>query len=743
MASETGSVVGSRVSALAIAASLLGGLASPASAQETDPADPQVQPQDRAKANDPELSPNVIIVTARKREETLQDTSTAVSVVGADLLQDKQVADVTQLQSLVPTITIGETVGLLKINMRGLGNSTVTRSEDSDVVLHVDGAVVSRQEAQGLAFFDLDRVEVLRGPQGTLYGRNSTGGTINLVTRKPTRTFEGYASFSVGNYDYASAEGAVGGPLSDTVSARAAFVATQRGGYGTNIVTGNDIEDQKRYAGRLQVQYEPTPDLTILLGGEYANQDDASGFFPYQNKLFPFSPTYVPRGAGGFSDPSTRNGASNFDPRLEKETWSLTGTVGYDLSDTITLRSLTNYRELDFYVGQDLDKSAILTPTFAGIPLDDKQFSQELQLVYTDDRLSAIGGLFYFYEKFGGSTDVGTGPNQGVYLSLIGESETRAFAPFFNVSYEVLDSVTLRVGGRYTTEERSIVNDTILNGTRITTDNDIADDEREISAYTGEYGVDWEPAEDLLVYATFSQGFRSGAALIFQSNSPIIEPTTVDNYEIGLKVGDERLFVNVAAFLADVQNVQRTQASVDSNGLLNTRVNNVDALRNKGIEIEAGWSPTNNFNLFGSLAYLDSEFQDFVTDDPIVQGVNPIQVAGNTPAQAPEFKFNIRGDYTFEFGNGSELELASDVGYQSEVFFDEFNRAPFRQDGYALVNASATYSFAERPLSLQLWAKNLTDEMVLADMGFSAFGQVISQMYIPPRTVGATLRYEF
>lgn len=206
MASEFGRAFLPRASTIAVAAGFIGGMTGPALAQEAPAREPSPT-QSQASATDAQSSQNTIIVTARKREETLQDTSTAVSVVGAELLQNKQVADVTQLQSLVPTITIGETVGLLKINIRGLGNATVTRSEDSDVVLHVDGAVVSRQEAQGLAFFDLERVEVLRGPQGTLYGRNSTGGTINLVTRKPTPTFEGYASFSVGNYDYAWRKG--------------------------------------------------------------------------------------------------------------------------------------------------------------------------------------------------------------------------------------------------------------------------------------------------------------------------------------------------------------------------------------------------------------------------------------------------------------------------------------------------------------------------------------------------------
>ncbi|MEP7351127.1 MAG: TonB-dependent receptor [Sphingorhabdus sp.] len=719
---------------LAVSTSLLGLSATAAQAQEA----PSTAQPDAAYADE-------IIVTARKRAESLQDTSMALSVVDEKLLERRQISDVNGLQGVVPTITIGETVGMLKINIRGLGNSTNTRSEDSDVVLYEDGAAISRMEAQSSAFFDLQRVEVLRGPQGTLYGRNSTGGAINLITRKPTDTFEGYVDATLGNYGLVKTDAAVSGPLSSTLSARAAITATNRGGYGKNIATGADIEDQKRYAGRLQLLFKPSDRFQFLLSGEYAKQDDASGFFGYLAPLFPFAnPPVAPRGAGGFSDPTSRDVASNFDPQLKKETWSVTGTLDYKLTDDLSIRNVMNYRKLNFFIAQDLDTSTVSTPTYVSIPLKDKQFSEEFQFIYDTDRIHAIAGLYYFYEKFGGETGIGTGPNTGIYFRLLGESKTEAFAPFFNVAFDVNDAITLRVGGRYNSDKRSIANSTILNGTLSVPA--IANTKRTLSAYTGEYGVDWNITDRAMVYYTFSQGFRSGAALIFQSTSPIIDPTKVQNHEIGLKFeSDDRTFyANVAAFTAKVTDLQRTQASISPiTGLLSTRVNNIEAMRNKGVEFDAGWTPVPNLSLHGSAAYLSAKFIDFQSDDPIIQGTNVVQLAGNSTQQAPRWKWNAGAEFTMPFSNGSSLVASGDVSYQSSVWFDEFNRAPFAEGGYALVDASLTYHFVGDQLRLSVWGKNLTDQDRFADVSFSAFGQVISKQWIAPRTVGATIHYDF
>jgi iron complex outermembrane receptor protein len=683
-----------------------------------------------------------VTVTARKREETLQDITAAVSVVDSDRLRDNVINDVRDLQSFVPTLNIGEVVGLMKISMRGLGNSTNTRAEDSDVVMHVDGVVVSRMEAQAMSFFDLQRIEVLRGPQGTLYGRNSTGGTINLVTAKPTEELEGYVNLTAGNYDFFKTEAAVSGPLSDSILGRVAVQSISRNGFGVNIATGNDIDDDHRWAARGHLQFLFSDNVDFLLTGEYASQDDASGFFTF---LGPLNPDVPPRGAGGFSDPTSRDGASSFDPQLERETYSITGTLNWSLNDNFTIRDIINYRNLEFFLGQDLDTSSVVNATGVGIPLDDDQFSNEFQLVYSGDRLSGLAGLFYFKETFGGATNIGITPTQGVFFTLLGESETEAWAPFWNATYDVSERVALRAGGRWNNEDREITNDALFNGNRITTDNDISDDQRDLSKYTGEYGVDFRFADNHLLYYTFSQGFRSGAALIFQSNSPIIDPTNVDANEIGYKFqsADRRFSANFALYHNDIEDLQRTQASLDENGLLVTRVNNVNEMETQGFEVDLWWIPTDRFRLSAAAAYVDGEFKDFVTDDPLVPGTNPIQVAGNTPPLTPDWKANLHGEYDFPLASSSMLTASADLNYVGDQYFDEFNRPPFEEDSYTLLDASLTYRPLSGTWSVAIWGKNLTDEKAFADTTFSAFGGVTSKHFINPRTYGVTAAFEF
>jgi len=255
-----------------------------------------------------------VVVTARKREETLQDISAAVSVVSGDMLRDKVVTDVRDLQNLIPSLNVGEAIGIMKLNMRGLSNSTVVRGEDSEVVLHVDGAVISRAEAQGSAFFDLDRIEVLRGPQGTLYGRNSTGGTVNLITAKPTEELSGYLNGTVGNYSLKKFEGAIAGPIAERVLGRIALMGVDRDGYAKNLATGKDFLDERRWATRAHLQFNMTDDVTFLLTGEYTKQNDRSGHLTFLDTLFGTPhPTIPPQ---NFSDPGSRDGAFSREPKM-------------------------------------------------------------------------------------------------------------------------------------------------------------------------------------------------------------------------------------------------------------------------------------------------------------------------------------------------------------------------------------------------------------------------------------------
>lgn len=684
-----------------------------------------------------------VIVTARKRDESLQDVSAAISVVSSKRLLESNIVDVRDLQNIVPSINVGEAVGILKINMRGLSNSTVTRNEDSEVVLHVDGTVISRMEAQGMAFFDLERVEVLRGPQGTLYGRNSTGGTVNLITGKPTEELSGYINSTIGNYNLFKVDGAIAGPISDKVRGRLALQKISRDGYGENIADGNDYNDDNRWAARAHLQFLTSENTELLLTGEYAKQNDSSGHLSYLGPRYDGVPA---PGAGGFSDPESRDGSFSVQPQMERETYALTATFDWAINESLDFKSITNYRKLDFFQWTDLDVSTV-SYVDTGLPMKDDQYSQELHLVYQGDDLYLMGGLFYYKEEFSGRTDVFIRPSS-LLFQFKGESETEAVSPFWNAKYNVGDKITLRAGGRLNDERRKIVNFSGTNGNLI--QSDIATDKKSFSEYTGEYGVDYQLTDNTLFYYTFSQGYRSGAALVMQVDSPIIDPTTVDNHEIGLKYqsGDGRLILNVAAFDATVNDLQRSQSTtlVDEEG--NTvgsglRINNINELETYGVELEAKWSPIDRLTMDLSVTHISAEFQDFVTDDPLLPGDEFIQVAGNTPRLTPEWKGNLHVEYDFPVSDQATLTARLDVNYIGKQYFDEFNREPFVEDSYTLIDAGLTYSSLSQPWSLTLWGKNLTDQDKLYDTNYSSLGGIRNKMLIAPRTYGVTASYQF
>lgn len=703
-------------------------------------------------------APEEIIVTARKREESLEDVSASISVVGGEALREGVIADVRDLQYTVPGLTVGETVGAMKVTMRGLGNASNARGEDSQVAFHVDGAVVSRPEAQALALFDVSRLEVLKGPQGTLYGRNATAGAVNVVTNKPTEDLDGYVNVTGSNYQYMNVEAAVGGAIHERVLGRIAGTYMDRDGFGKNITTGNDIDDQHRWALRGQLDFKLADSVSWLVAGEYAKEDNSTGLFTYLTPLyvvntdqFPPPASQAPKGVGGFSDPRSRNGAGNIDPVMERETASVTSTLTWEINDSLTLRDVANYRKLDFYLAQDLDLSSVVpapgqTATVA-IPLQEHQVSNELQLTYTGDRLVVVGGLYYWNEKMEATTFIGATPTEGVWFARDGESDGTSWAGFFNASYDLTDMFVLRVGGRYTNDDREIDSSQTLNGVLTVPRNsptNPGNDEQSKSQYTGEYGLDIHLADSTLLYFTYSQGYQQGAAIIMQINNPIADPTEVDNYEIGFKYAtpDARFVASLAAYQMDIKDLQRTQAVPQANGTFATIVNNIDGMKTRGVEFDGSWAPLDDLNLFLGVTYTDAEFKDFVTDDPLQFGALLAQLRGNVPNLTPEWKGNVGGEYTFAMPNGGGLSLGANMSYTDKQYLDEFNRAPMLADGYKLYDAHLTYRPDSEHWSLTLWGKNLSDEKEIFDASFSATGRVVSKRFIDPRTYGLSVNFK-
>jgi iron complex outermembrane recepter protein len=635
------------------------------------------------------------------------------------------------------------------------------------VVMHVDGTVVSRMELYSMAYFDLDRVEVLRGPQGTLYGRNSTGGTINLVTAKPTKDFEGYFNATLGNYDLNQEDLAVGGPLSDRVQGRIAVDSIQRSGYGKNITTGHDIDDLRRWAARAQVNFDISEDARFLLSQEYATEKDAAGLFSYLGLLYPALQSNKGFGAvaqGGFSDPNSRDAAGYFDPQLERQTWSTTGTVEWTLNDRFKVRNILNSRGMHFWLAQDLALSSNISGPaingFAyggvGVNLEDHHDSEEFQLIHDGDvfgrPLHGIAGAYYFHEYLTGYTNVGEFPTTPLSAQLSGNATTTAEAGFWNVDYGLTETLSVRVGGRYNHESRQIVNHTLIPSTGAVITPAIANEEKSFDKYTGEYGVDFRPASGILLYATYSQGFRSGAGLTMQSNSAIVKPTTVENSEIGIKTEwlNKTLQLNLAVYSTKIFDLQRTKAYPNpaTPAGFSTSFLNVADLNVKGIELESEWVATDRFRLSAAVDYVDAKFGDYVSQDQLNPNfpLSPlsvfVQVAGNRPALSPVWKGNLHPAYDFSLPKGV-LTLSADANYTGKQFFDEFNRAPFEENGYMQYDAELAFKPAGGNWEVSAWGRNLSNEKRIADAAFSSVGRVLSKTYIPPLTAGVSLHMRF
>ncbi|MGV3554356.1 MAG: TonB-dependent receptor [Croceibacterium sp.] len=496
----------------ALVAMLLAGAAAPAFAQAVeDPNDATADP-----AIDPTATPvegNEIMVTAQRREQSLQDVSASVVAISADRLETSQVNSLQDLQTIVPSVNFGNDFNQAKIFIRGVGANTSTTGNATGVALHVDGAVVSRAEAQLTSLFDLERVEVLRGPQGTLYGRNATGGSINLITAKPTYDLSGYGRLTYGNYNAIIAEGAISGPITEGILFRIAGKTEDRDGYGMNPATGGEVDDLKRRMVRGMLQFDLGDVTELLLSGEYFRQDDNSGAIHYVRASFPGVARLAPLGIGGYAtDP--RDLASETDVGTDTETYSLTGTFRTELSDALTLTNIANYRDFESSLFQDLDLSAIVnslattgqSTTVQERRIDSKQWSNELQFNYSVDNLDLVVGGFYFHERqrpidnvglsrrngqlsnipvlqaagidlaeayqlCGYSPDTVTGgsatiaPKRVCIRSNLG---TDAWAIFGQANVGLgmlspaLDAFTLKLGGRYSQEDVESANPTVI-----------------------------------------------------------------------------------------------------------------------------------------------------------------------------------------------------------------------------------------------------------------------------------------
>ncbi|MEG3152045.1 TonB-dependent receptor [Sphingomonas sp. ZT3P38] len=776
-------------------------------------------PADTASAEGPD-----IIVTAQKRSQSLQDVSAAVSAIGADRLQSAQVNNIQDLQTIVPSVNFGSDFNQAKIFIRGVGANTSTTGSSTGVAFHVDGAYVARAEAQLTSLFDVQRVEVLRGPQGALYGRNAVGGSINLITAKPTDFFEGYARLTYGNYNAINAEVAIGGPIVNGVSFRVSAKTEDRDGYGENPVSGRDIDDLNRRMGRVQLLFDIAPKTSLLLAGEYFRQDDSSGAIHYLRASFPGVARLAPLGVGGYAtDP--RDLATESSPGTKTETYAFTGTFRTELTSTLGITNIMNYRRFRSSLFQDLDLSAVVdslpsngqATTVQERRIDSKQFSNEFQINYNSDLMNAVVGLFYFNERQRPIDNVGLSNRNGMFqniavlqaagvdlntaYALCGYSPgtvngtviapkrvcthsnlgDETFAVFGQTEIKLgalsdaLSGISIKLGGRWSTEKVDSENPAIVitrNGVGPVLQYTAAGTHRErtFKDFTPTAGLEWKPTRDLMLYYTYSEGFKAGSPENAAGSTTIVEPETITNHEVGVKAQPLRwLTVNLAGYSYSLDGLQLNKTIAGGPTGYQTIFQNAAKTKAKGFELEVNARPLDGLSLSSAVSYTDSHFVDYVTLDPLNPanvatpgGVpyDPItnndptafgapsggnyQLAGNPTRNSPRWSWNAHAAYQIQTPalNGS-ITPSIDVSYKGKTYFSEFKRDIESANAYTLVDASLNYQLDSKNINFQIWVKNLTDKFRPSSTFALATGRLIGATWLPPRTFGATMGYKF
>jgi iron complex outermembrane receptor protein len=729
-----------------------------------------------------------IVVTAEKRESTIQDTAIAVSAFSGDELAGVGITGTDALATYTPGLAIQKEV-IGKVVIRGIGTENYTVGSDPGVAIHKDGVYLARSSVAIFDFFDVNRVEVLRGPQGTLYGRNATGGVINIVSVEPGAEFGGYARVDVGNYSKRRVEGALNVPFSDSVQGRLSVLYAQRDGYTKNVFPGapafslgaglptvaalssarardvDQLDNQDLWGARGQLKIALGQSASVLLSAEILRDDSLPPAFKYFAGAPWIRPTDLnPRDlrtvSQGFETaiPGTNRtvpsvGQANQDAFSARVTW--------DLGD-LTLTSLSGYRKIDFSWINDGDGFDQFFVTYFQTD-QSKQFSQEFQLTNSDKGpLQWILGAYYLNEKadtFTGIPFIIPVPQPAILWD--GKSKTSAYALFGQATYAFTDRLRTTLGLRYNKEDKKGDLAYSLFGGPINPAPPIAPVgtrwaqvlDKSWSAVTPKASVEYDFAPDVMGYGSVTRGFKSGGFNLLAGQAPY-DPEYLWSYELGLKTKSAggRLIANISAFYYDYTDMQ-----VGKVVNLSATVVNAAKATIKGAEVELRAAPVDALELNAGIAFLDTKYDEFLTEDPgwpgargcgaLVAAPRTISLAGCELPRAPKVQGSVGAQWKLALANGGEFRLRGDYAYRGRQFFTQFNRDIVSQDAYGTLNARVTYAAPGEAWSVTAYGDNLSQKDYFAtvlESGVAAPGTVVPQAVVgPPRTYGVVVNVKF
>ncbi|TWB31790.1 TonB-dependent receptor [Nitrospirillum bahiense] len=730
-----------RTHTLLAATALASLIATPGLAQT---AAPQNAPQG-AQAASQQLED--IVVTAERRQETTQKTPIAITAFSGDTLQQRGVSSSTDLNNMVPGLAVGNNgSGSVQIAIRGIGSTNDTEVGDPAVAFNVDGVYMARSRAAIGALYDIDRIEVLRGPQGTLYGRNATAGSINVITKRPSDKFEGNASLDYGNYNNLQTSGMLNVPLTDTLAVRAAFQTSRHDGY-TNNGRSSNFNDEDTQAGRLQVQLTPSETFKALLSVDIFHEGGVGYASAPIGQYAKFASPYT--------YPVSADGSLNHTNK------GVSLTTDWDLGFA-TLTYVGAYRtDTDHTHGGSTQSSTCAAPSGALCAStifrsDEDQMSHELRLANSDGPLKWVTGLYYFKEN----NDVlfALDPIAGItslaFVQPVVTEESKA--AFAQATYSLTDSLRVTGGLRYTEDNKArtgateafghIVGNTYVGGSPLY----LNDADLTWHSTNWKVGAEYDLAPDSMLYASIGTGYKAGGYGDGQppNNNPY-QPEKLTAYEVGVKnqFMDKKLQLNLTGFYYDYQDFQ-VSAIGQVAGQASTVTVNAGTAEVYGVEVEGAALLTQSDRVDGSVSYIHARYTDFVLATGDVFHPNSAAVyTGNTLAKSPEWTINLGYQHMWDLASGAMITARVDSVYVGDQNLDYRNFAVTEQKAYTKTNLSLAYDDADRRWRVMAYVRNLENNAVLVvanpDTNGSGNRLAGSGAYAPPRTYGVRVSANF
>jgi len=702
------------------------GLSSPAQAQNADANSAGAAPAEDTSD---------IIVTARHRGENLQNVPLSVTAFGGAELERQGMSTLKDLSASVPGMQFNDRGTLqTEITIRGVGGDARNPGIDTGVGMYVDGVYIARTSGYNADLSDIEQVEVLRGPQGTLFGKNTIGGVISVTTRKPSDKAEGFVSASYGNYNAIRTQATVSVPLTSNLFAKVTTATWDRDGYLHNIYDGQDYNNEDRRAGRVQLRWLPSDSLEINASADVTRDRTRNTLDQVGSARGTAAPYFI-------DDRFVIN--ANDRMSNDRDMWGASINADYTFENGTVLSSITGYRKVDISLYSDADMLPIFISHSGPFTDDSEMVSQEIRLVSpSEKRFRYVGGLYYFHNDIR-SDRTQYFPNLPVITSS-GEAITQSYAGYLNLEYDLLPRFTINGGVRYTREDK---NGTFVQNRPPLLNYDFPDLQKRDRNVSWMGSARYEFGSNATAYVTVSRGFKSGGFNLdlagvanLTAQDLTFRPEQVTNYEFGFKgkAFDNRLRGSFAIFNMEYKDKQVAQfISSPLSPVPTVRVTNAGSARIRGFELEWSFKATPAFTLSSSLAYLDAKYTKF--DAAAIVGGLPVSFAGNRVERTPQWTASGTAEYRQPVGHGNVIASAT-VNYVGQMYLQPDGSRFTYDPGHTLLSARLGYE-TKNGLSFYLWGKNLTQAPYIT---FARVVVGIDQVvYGEPRTYGVEARYRF